>query len=78
MGRNRRTFRRRTTAKLRSAERDLNRVTIQRARREHWFDQHPEVQQRLQHIERALDIDRTQQQLSRVSALESHDLGLEL
>lgn len=68
----------RLTAKLHTVDHDLNRLQFQRARREQWFRDHPDVTQRLQHVERTLEIDRTQQQLARVRAIEGHDLGMEL
>jgi hypothetical protein len=40
------------TARLDTVDHDLNRLQFQRARREQWFREHPDVTQRLQHVER--------------------------
>jgi hypothetical protein len=68
----------RLTDNLSAAHYDLSRLEFERSRRDQWFRDHPDVTERLQHVARALELDRTQQQLARVRTIEGHDLGMEL
>jgi conjugative relaxase-like TrwC/TraI family protein len=57
---------------------ELSKLQIRRWNREQWMSQRPEVQGRLEHIERTLELDKTQERLRNVRGIEGHDLGIEL
>ena len=66
------------TAKLEAAKHDVNGYTFLRERRASWLREHPDLEQRLHHIDRALEATVAQERLHNVRVIEGHDLGIEL